>query len=54
MKTLWDMKVTVIPVIVGALGTVLKNLEKRLDGFEIRGRIDRKFDHSTTKIVPDT
>ena len=33
---------TVIPAIVGVLGTVPKNLEKRLDNLEIRG--------STTKI----
>ena len=27
-KTLWNMRVTVIPIVVGALGTILKGLEK--------------------------
>ena len=40
LKMLWNMKVTVIPIIVGALGTVPKNLEKRLDEEEIRERIE--------------
>ena len=38
-KTLWNMMVTVIPIVVGGLGTVLKNLEKRLGKLEIKGRI---------------
>ena len=42
------MKVTVIPVVVRALGIVPKNLEKRLDELEIRGRIK-----TTTKIYLD-
>ena len=33
------MKVTVIPVIVGALGTIPKGIEKRLGLLQIRGRI---------------
>ena len=37
LKRLWNMKVKVIPIVVGALGTVPKSLEKRL---EIRGRIE--------------
>ena len=36
---LWNMKVAVIPIVVGALGTVLKGLEKKLEGMEIRERI---------------
>ena len=34
------MKVTVIPIVVGALGTVSKGLEKRLKELEISGRIE--------------
>ena len=34
------MKVKVIPIVVGALGTVQKSLEKRLKNLEIRGRIE--------------
>ena len=32
------MKVTVIPIIVGALRTILKNLEKRMGELEIQER----------------
>ena len=34
------MKVTVIPIVVGALGTVPKTLKKRLEELEIRRRIE--------------
>ena len=37
LKKLWNMKVKVIPIVVGAHGTVPKGLEK---GLEIRGRIE--------------
>ena len=40
LKKLWIMRVKVIPIVVGALGTVPINLEKRLEGLEIRGRIE--------------
>ena len=40
LKMSWNMKVTVIPIGVGRLGTVLKNLEKRVGKLEIRGRIE--------------
>ena len=34
---LWNMKVTVIPIETGALGTVTKGLAERLEDLEIRG-----------------
>ena len=34
------IKVILIPVIVGALGTVLKTQKKKFDKLEIRGRIE--------------
>ena len=34
------MKVTVIPIVIGALGTVTKGLIQRLEELEIRGRMD--------------
>ena len=40
LKMLWNMKVKVIPIVVGALGTVPKGIEKVLENLEIRGRID--------------
>ena len=35
-KKLWNMKVTVIPIVVRDLGTVLKNLKRRQGELEIR------------------
>ena len=40
LKKVWNMKVTVIPVVVRDLGMVPKGLEKRLGELEIRGRIE--------------
>ena len=40
LKKLWNMKVKVKPIVVGALGTVPKGLERGLENLEIRGRID--------------
>ena len=40
MKKLWNMKVTVIPIVVDMLGTVPKSLENRLEELEIRERIE--------------
>ena len=39
LKKQWNMRVTMIWIVVGMLGTVPKDLEKRLDELEIRGRI---------------
>ena len=35
LKKLWNMKVTVIPIVIGALGTVTKGLLKGLEGLEV-------------------
>ena len=40
LKMLWNMRVKVIPIVVGALGTVPINLEKRLEDLEITGGIE--------------
>ena len=40
LRRLWNMTVTVIPIIIGALGTVPKRLERGLEELEIGGRID--------------
>ena len=39
------MKVTVIPVVIGALGTVTKGLKKGLGDFEIRGQVETKLQY---------
>ena len=40
MKKLWNMRMKVIPIVIGALGTVPKGLEKSLSELEIKGRIE--------------
>ena len=37
---LWNMKVTVIPIVVGALGTISKGLVKGLEDLKIRGQVE--------------
>ena len=39
LKKLWNMKVTFIPIIIGALGTVTERLLMGLEDLKIRGRI---------------
>ena len=40
LKKLWNMKVTFILIVFGALGTVTKGLIKGLEELEIRGRVE--------------
>ena len=47
-KKLWNMKVTVMPMVVGVHGTVPKNREKILDKLEIRGRLLTYPEHIAT------
>ena len=37
LKKLWNMKVTIIPIVIGALGTVTKGLLKCLGNLEVCG-----------------
>ena len=37
LKKLWNIKVTFIPIVIGALGTVTEELIKGLEELEIRG-----------------
>ena len=39
-KKLWNMKVTVIPIVIGLLGTVPKRLVQELVDLEIRGQVE--------------
>ena len=39
-KKLWNMKVTWLPNVTGALGTVIKGLVKGQEDLEIRGRVE--------------
>ena len=40
LKKLWNMKVTIIPIVVGAFGTITKGLLNGLEDLEIRGRVE--------------
>ena len=40
LKKLWNMKATFTSIVIGALGTVIEGLLKRLEDFEIRGRVE--------------
>ena len=40
LKKLWNMKVTIIPIVIGAHDTVIKGLMKGLDDLEIRGQVE--------------
>ena len=36
-KKIWKMKVTSIPIVIGAFGTVIKGLLKGLEDLEVEG-----------------
>ena len=37
---LWNMQVTIIPIVIGAFGTVTKGLLKGLENLEIGGQVE--------------
>ena len=38
LKKLWNMKVTIVPIVIGAFGKVTKGLLKGLEDLEVGGR----------------
>ena len=40
LKKLWNMKVTIIPIVIGAFGTVNKGLLKGLEDLEVGGWVE--------------
>ena len=40
LKKLWNMQVTIIPIVIVAFGTVTKRLPMGLEVFEVRGRVE--------------
>ena len=40
LKKLWNMKVTIVPIVIGALETVTKGLLKGLEDLEVGGRVE--------------
>ena len=39
LKKLWNMKVTIISIVIGAFATVTKGLQKRQEVLEVGGRV---------------
>ena len=40
LKKLWNMKVTIIPIVIGIFGMVTKRLLKDLEDLEVSGRVE--------------
>ena len=40
LKKLWNMKVTIVSIVIGALGTITKGLLKGLEDLEVGGRVE--------------
>ena len=40
MKKLWNIKVTIVPIVIRAFGTITKGLLKGLEDLEIGGRVE--------------
>ena len=40
LKKLWNMEVTIIPIVIGTFGTVTKGLLKGLKDLEVGGRVE--------------
>ncbi len=40
LKKLWNMKITIVPIVIGALGTITKGLLKGLEDLEVGGRVE--------------
>ena len=40
LKKLWNMKVTIVPLVIGVLGTVTKGLLKGLEDLEVGGWVE--------------
>ena len=51
LKTLWNMKVTVIPIVGKAFRTVSKKIKKRFDELRIRGRIENTLTTALLKLA---
>ena len=40
LKKLWNMRVTIVPIVIGAFGTITKGLLKGLEDLEVGGRVE--------------
>ena len=51
LKKIWNMKVTIIPIVIGAFGRVTKGLLKGLEYLEVGGRVEN---FQTTALLKTT
>ena len=40
LKKLWNMKATIVPIVIGPFGTITKGLLKGLEDLEVGGRVE--------------
>ena len=40
LKKLWNMKVTIVPIVIGAFGTITEGLLKGPEGLQVGGRVE--------------
>ena len=40
LKKLWNMKVSIVPIVIGTFGTVTEGVLKGLEDFEVGGRVE--------------
>ena len=40
LKKLWNMRVTIVPIVIGAFGTITKGLSKDLEDLEVGGWVE--------------
>ena len=40
LKKLWNLHVTILPILIGPFGTLTKGLQKGLEDLEIGGRVE--------------
>ena len=40
LKKLWNIKITIVPIVIGALGTITKGLLKGLEDLEVGRRVE--------------
>ena len=40
LKKLWNMKVTIVPIVIGAFGKITKGLLKGMEDLEVGGRVE--------------
>ena len=51
LKKLWNLKVTIVPIVIGAYGMVSKGLLKGLEDLKVGGRVETNQTTALLKMV---